>query len=198
MSGRRGPLLVGALLFAVGVAILLVHSLASLVSLDPLVQQLGHDYLVVAFVGFLALALAILVIFLRSFHGFEQAKPPSAESIPAGQPLGAEIDRVIEDGLDPLAHLTATPRTTVRERLRRAAIETVRRVDGCSTAAASASVSAGEWTDDGAAAAFLADEGPEPPVRRLRDALPGQSQFRQRTDSAVTAILDRDQQEGEP
>lgn len=196
-SHRRGPLLVGGLLFALGIAILLVRGLANLISVDGLVQQLGHDYLLVAAVGFVALFLALLVILARSLYGFEQATPPTAESVPTGQPLGAQIDHVIEQGLHPYEHVTGTPRAAVRDRLRQTAIETVRRVDGCSAAAATAAVSAGEWTDDQTAATFLADEGPGPLGERLRDALPRGSQFQQRTDRAVTAILERDGQGGE-
>lgn len=188
----RGPLLVGTVLFCLGLGILFVGGLASLVPVDWLVERLGHDYLVAALVGIVALGLALVVVVARSLYGFEQAAPPTTESVPAGRPLGAEIDHVVQEGLGPYEHLAGGPRVTVRERLRRTAVETVMRVDGCSAAAARASVSAGEWTDDRTAAAFLADEGPETLGRRLRDALPGRSRFRQRTDSAVTAILERD------
>jgi hypothetical protein len=189
----RWPLLVGALLFCLGVGILFARGLASLVSMDWLVSRLGHDYLVVALVGIVALGLALLVVLARTLDGFDGADPPSTESVPAGRPAGEEIDRVIERGLDPAEHLTGGQRTAVRARLRRTAVETVMRVDGCSSAAATASVSAGEWTDDGTAAAFLADDGAGEFGRRLRDALPGGSRFQRRTARAVTAILERDQ-----
>lgn len=189
---RRGPLVVGALLFAIGLAIFLIRGIATLVSVDWLVAMLGNDYLVVASLGLLALFLGLVIVLVRSLYGFEQATPPSTESVPAGTPLGAEIDHVIEDGFDPVEHITGTPRAEVRDRLRRAAIATVMRADGCSMAAATAVVSAGDWTTDESAAAFLADEGPGTLTGRLRDALPGRSRFQQRTADAVTAILDRD------
>ncbi|MFD1588843.1 hypothetical protein ACFR9U_17840 [Halorientalis brevis] len=194
---RRGPLLVGGLLFVLGIAMLLVRGIANLVSVDWLVDQLGHDYLVIAGFGLVALFLALLVILARSLYGFEQATPPTAESVPTGVPLGAQIDHVVEQGLHPYEHVTGRSRATVRDRLRQTAIETVRRVDGCSSAAARAAVSAGEWTDDQAAAAFLADEGPAPLAQRLRDALPRGSRFQDRTARAVTAILERDEQGGD-
>jgi len=196
-ANRRGPLLVGGILFAVGLAILLVRGLANLVSVDWLVERLGYDYLVIAGFGLVALFLALLVILARSLYGFDQATPPTAESVPTGVPLGAQIDHVMDQGLHPYEHVVGTPRAAVRDRLRQTAIETVRRVDGCSAAAARAAVSAGEWTDDRTAAAFLADEGPGPLKQRLRDALPRGSQFQHRTDRAVAAILARDEQGGD-
>ena len=192
---RRTPLLVGAVLFALGVAILFVRDLTVLVSMEWLVTALGYDYLVVAIVGVVALLLALVVVLARSLSGFEQASPPTAESVPVGQSLGAEIDHVIEEGLHPAEHLRGGARAAVRDRLRRTAIETVMRVDGCSSAAARATVSAGEWTDEEAAATFLADDGPGSLGRRLRDALPGGSRFQRHTARAVTAIVDRDRQE---
>lgn len=189
---RRGPLLVGTLLFCLGLGTLVVGGLATLLSVDWLVRLVGHDYLLVAGVGGLALLVGLGVLLRRSVEGFEQATPPSTESVPTGTPLGAEIDRVIDSGLDSLDHITGTPRATIRSRLRRAAIETVSRTEGCSSAAATAAVGAGEWTDDRTVATFLAEDGPGRLRDRVRDALPGRSRFQSRTRRTVRVLCGRD------
>lgn len=193
-ASNRWPLLVGGLLFVLGIAILLVRGLAMLVPIGWLVDALGHDYLVVAFLGVVALAVALSILIVRSVEGFDQSTPPSAESVPTGRPVGADIDRAAADDLSLREHVAGTRREELRRRLRETAVRTVMRTDGCSQAAAEAAVSAGEWTDDDAAAKFLTAEGTDSFPRRLRDGLPGGSRFQKRTRAAVAAILEQDQQ----
>lgn len=187
--GRLGAV-VGATCFALGLGIVLAPDIARLLSVDGLVAAWGQDYLLAAAVGVVAVALALVVVGLRTVHGYDQATPPPAESIPTGRPPGAEFDRVVADDLGPLDHLRGRERAAVRRRLRRAAVATLARTAGCPRSTAETTVAAGEWTADPTAAAFLADDAVSDPTwRRVVDALPGRSRFARRARRAAVAIV---------
>lgn len=192
-DGNRLPLVAGAALFAVGLAVAADRGLTAVLSLEWLVDALGHDYFVAAAMGAVALAGGLAVVGARTVRGFDQATPPTAESVPAGRPLGEELDRVVEEDLGPIEHLRGERRRDVRNRLRRTAIATVARVDRCPRREARERVTSGAWTDDEVAAAFLAPDSSGAPLSvRAVDALPGESQFQARARRTAREIVELD------
>lgn len=184
---RHGALLAGVSLFVGGLVVLFDGGAP--LSIEPLVDIFGDDYLLVGAIGSLALVGGVFLLGLRARTGFEQATPP-APTVATRPAPGVEIDRVIEDGLDLSAHFSRTERSAIKGRLREAAIDTVMRTEGCSSATASERIADGRWTDDEAVATFLAEDGSVTVLDRLRDVVG--SGFRRRTRRTVEAIVDRD------
>lgn len=80
-------------------------------------------------------------------------------------------------------------RERVRDSVRDAAIDAIRRRRGCSRAEAERLIETGSWTDDPFAAAFLARERPDvSPTALLRERLRTKPTFRHRAGRAVAAV----------
>ncbi|AQL41481.1 hypothetical protein BV210_01570 [Halorientalis sp. IM1011] len=189
MTGRRVGLLVGGLLFALALVAVLFDGVAAIGSSGWLARP-GNDYLLAAGVGAVIVLAGVGVVTARSLSGFDGATPPQAEEVPAGSPLGEEVDRAISGDIGVRAHLRGDERTAVRERLRSAVVETLVRAEGCSRPEARQRIARREWTDDRTAAAFLSEQGPGSLGTRLTDALPGGSRFQHRSERTVAAVLD--------
>lgn len=184
----------GAVLFTLGVALTLAPGLATVLSVQALVEAVGSDYFLVAALGLLAALVALGVMVGRARGGFDQARPPTAESVPQGTPLGGDVDRVVQGDVPVREYLVGDVRHRVHARLQRAAVGTVHRTERCPRSQAERQVRTGEWTDDPVAAAFLADGsgGVTSAVSRVADTVVGQARFRRQTERTVQAILARD------
>lgn len=186
------PLLVGAGLFAFGIAVMVDRTVATLLPIGWLVATLGGNYFVAGTGGLVALLTGLGLLARRAAVGDDRAAPPQPETVPTGRRPGATVDEVLAaDGLLS-GYVRAHRRRQVRDRLRQAAIGTITRTDGCPRTVARDRVATGEWTDDRAAASLLAaDRTAEPLTQRLREALGGNSRFRRRVRRAATEIVER-------
>ena len=198
--GRNLVAALGVTTFGLAAAVLLVPGAASVVPVDAAVAALGLDYLLVAVLGVVALVVTLLVLGLRAVGGLEQAEPPDPEGIETVPRLGADVDALLEDGLGLRRRLLEDGGEPIRERFRETAVRTVARVENCEHAEARRRVRAGIWTDDGEAAAFLADGGDARATWRTRvyAALDGESPFQRgarRTVEAVVALAADDEDE---
>ncbi len=188
-----------ALLAGVGVAALLgalTLDAAALLPVDAAVSALGNDYFLVVAVGAVALAAGLAAYAsgrASNVGGAEMPAPERPTSAPAAG-SGFDTDRGRWALVVPM--YGADRRRRLRERLRTAAVETVRHADNCDRATAEARVDAGEWTDDDVAAAFLA-EGRRVPLRaRLRSVLGGRPPVGYPAGRAAEAVVERER-EGE-
>jgi hypothetical protein len=172
--------------FAVGAAAIVAPGVADLVPVAPALAVGGNDYLLVvplAAAGVLACVGAVAFVAAR---GVTEATPPAPEGVPVGEPPGADLDRLLAGRRGVTARFDRETRQHVHRRLRDAAVETVARTDGCSTAAAREQVADGSWTDDASAAAFLQS----PPARwtELPGLARGESRFQRGARRTVAAI----------
>lgn len=183
---RTAPAAAGLGLLGLAVLAVLSPAIAAILPVGAVVEVLGNDYLLTAAVAVLALAALLAVLATRATTGVTEATPPPVEGTAAGAP-GRDLDAT----LDSLSPFRVTERhRRVHARLRTAAVETVAEADRCSRPAASDRVDSGEWTDDAAAAAFVADETLDPPglVARVTAVLRREHWFRRRVDATVTAM----------
>lgn len=155
----RLPLTVlGVLAFVVGVTTIAVPAFAAAVPIEPIVGLLGNDYLLVAAVAGGALLAVLAVLVARAATGLSQATPPDPENIHDVALFGERFDEVLSNGHRGSGAVNgAGSHRAVRSRLREAAIATVMREASCTRAEATERVDRGTWTDDAAAARFLAD-----------------------------------------
>lgn len=100
---------------------------------------------------------------------------------------GAEVDDWLRR-VDPRSRGGARFRNRLRERIREAAVERLVSARGHTPAEAEAALADGSWTDDPAAAAFLAPSLGYPLRTRLRVRLRGGSLFRHGVDRTVAAL----------
>ena len=175
---RGSLLLIGVTVFLVGLAAALVPDAAEPRAVTALVEALGSDYLVVAFIGLGAAALALLVTLWRRLSGVDEAVPPAVEGVQSAPHPGSAFDRSFHGSFGRLAPST-------RDRLREAAIRSVMRTRHCSRDAAARRVSEGTWTDDAVAAELLADH--RGVLTRLRTLGPGTGTV-ERTIGAIEGI----------
>ena len=182
--GVAGVGLLSAALFAGG-------TVDSRIPTGDAIAVLGNDYVLVVLLGALALLAALGV--LEHGSGVEQARMPDPErAVPAPTP-GDELADAIAGRAIAVPFLGRRTRHDVRARLRESAIAAVRHDERCTEAAARARVDAGEWTDDPAAAAFLATGGDRPPVAaRVRALATGDTWFASRARRAADAIASMD------
>lgn len=143
-------LLVGLLVFVVGLLVVFVPGVEGVLPVAAAVEALGSDYVVLAVVGVAAVGLAVLVVAVQSVRGIDESRPPVVESVETAPHPGRDLDR----SFGGLSGLTSTD--AVRTRLRDLAVETVMRAEGCPRSTAERRVREGAWTDDPVAAAFVA------------------------------------------
>jgi hypothetical protein len=182
---------VGSAVMAVGLLLTVDPAMGSGVSVSGLVDRLGNDYLLVVPLGALAVLSVLAVLAARARSGVDQATPPDPEQVPTAPHPGSELDRLADDGLGLRARLFSDDDERVRERLRTAAVRTVMRSDGCSREEARERVDGGDWTDDRAAAEFLAGGESLSVGQRVAAALRGESAFQRGLHCAAAAIVVR-------
>lgn len=160
MNPNRLPIVVAGLAaFAAAAAVVLSPGVGSDLPVGTVVESLGNDYLLVAILGAVAFVATLPVMAARAVGGIDQATPPEPEVIDSVPPPGAAVDAIVEDGPGLRSRLFDDRTLEVRDRVRETAVRTVARADGCSRAEARRRVHKGTWTDDPAAAAFLAEDG---------------------------------------
>lgn len=145
---------VGVAAFLIGVLTAVVPGAAALVPVGAAVAALGSGYALVAAFGVAALVVVLSVLAVRALLGIDQADPPVPErAAPAPYP-GAAIDEALQSKA--AAWLESDRRRAVRARLRETVVGALARETDCSREEAKDRVDRGAWTDDDAAAAFLA------------------------------------------
>lgn len=180
LRARHPAMVAGLAVFALALTVLLGSEFGDDLAAAA-VTAAGNDYLVLATFGALALLLVLVVAASRALFGQDQAEPPDPEEIRSAPHPGAGFDRVVDDGLGLRTRLFGDGGESVRERLRGHAVEAVLRgeSDVASREAARERVLDGSWTDDDAAAAFLAGPaGPSPSLEsRVAGAVRGETWF---------------------
>lgn len=156
-SLRRGLGLAGGLVLVFGLLVAVVPDVATGLRIGDLVTLLGNDYLLVVPLAVLAAVAVLVVLVDRARSGIDQATPPDREGVPTAPHPGSEFDRLADGGVGLIGRLVGDETRRVRDDLRETAVRTVMRADGCSRERARDRVVTGEWTDDRAAAEFLAD-----------------------------------------
>lgn len=191
-SRARYPVMAAGLaVFALALTVLLGSEFGSDLAAAA-VEAAGNDYVVLAAFGAFALLLVVLVAASRTLFGQDQAEPPDPEEVRSAPHPGDDFDRVVDDGLGLRTRLFGDGGEAVRERLRDHAVETVLRdeSDVTSREAARERVLDGTWTDDDAAAAFLAGPaGPSPSLEsRVAGAVRGETWFQYGTRRAADEV----------
>lgn len=154
---RYGLAIVGSVVFALALLVVVSPEAATAVRVDELVELVGNDYLLVVPLAVLAATGVLAVLAARIRSGVDQATPPDPEGVPTAPHPGSEFDQLADGGPGILGRLLFDETEHARDHLRETAIRTVMRADNCSREAARERVAAGDWTDDRAAAEFLAD-----------------------------------------
>ncbi|QCJ46326.1 hypothetical protein [Haloprofundus sp. MHR1] len=170
------------LLAGTGVVVLLLGFVSGdLLPTDGLVGLLGNDYLLMAVFAAVGLLVAVSVLASGRSARLEQAEMPDAEKPVSAPSPGEGFDEALSDWRLSIPILGRRRRAALHDRLRRAAVETLRTAEGYDRAEAERRVDEGTWTDDETAAAFLRTEsslradGGNPPntapaARGTRDA----------------------------
>ena len=184
LLGVAGVMLVSLALVASGLVSTLVPS-------GPLVSLLGNDYALVALLGLVGLLVAAVVA--QRGDAVDQTRMPDPESATAVLAPGDEFAATLGRWQLVVPFAGRELKETVRDRLRDAAVRTVRRTGNCDADAARERVADGTWTDDRHASAFLAD-GARPSLgARLEAALHGDPWFvygARRTAAAVADLAE--------
>lgn len=172
MTVRRALLVAGLLVAGAGLALAVAPGLA---------PDLRVPTVAFAALGVLAAVAGAAVTVDR----LRPASPTAPPERPAVAVPGEAFDRR-------LAGLSARDDdavAAVREEVRAAAVAALVRHRGHPPAEARALVRSGDWTDDGAAAAFLAEAEPEPPrLAWLRTLATGEPRAARRARRAVDAV----------
>ena len=151
----RGLLLAtGIVVFAVGVLSIRQPETEQFLSVEPAIAALGSDYIVVALLGIVAVALSAVVGVVTHTRGVGESNPPRVERVPTAPSPGHSLE-VTPSTLG--SWFRPKSEGSQRERLRTAAIEATLRAEHCSRADARRQVATGAWTDTEAAAWWLAD-----------------------------------------
>lgn len=190
MNYRRALLGVAGVTL-VSLAIAASGLVSALVPSGPLVSLLGNDYAFVALLGLAGLVVAAVVV--GRGDAVDQTRMPDPESATAVLAPGDEFAATLGRWQLVVPFAGRELEGTVRDRLREAAVRTVRRTGNCDADAARDRVADGTWTEDRHAAAFLAD-GARPSLgARLEAALHGDAWFvygARRTAAAVADLAE--------
>ncbi|MFC5973843.1 hypothetical protein ACFPYI_21175 [Halomarina salina] len=165
----------GIAVFGGALAVVLSPELGEVLPIQPAIEALGSDYLVVAGIGVLALLVLVVMLVARAASSVDEAAAPEPEFVEQVPVLGAEFDDLVDHGLGLRATYFSDEPEGVREDLREKAIRTLIRKRGVAREDARALVESGRWTDDRTASQFLATDGVAPRSARVRAALNGQS-----------------------
>lgn len=136
---------------AVGAALLVAvyPPAARLFPITAAVALFGSDYVVVAAIGGVAIAFAVVLFAVRLWRRQTETTPPVVERVQSAIHLGSAVDNT--GGLS-----LATADGDRRQQLRAAAIAATEATEGCSKPEATARVDSGSWTTDQVASAWLA------------------------------------------
>jgi hypothetical protein len=182
----------GLLLFALAWA---SSDAAALLPVDRGVSIAGDDFRFVAALAILGGLVGLLTVLSGRDGAMNEADLRDPES-PLDLPRAGDVFARAVTSRTALLPVTGdVDRGAVRDRLRRAAVDTVRRRRDCRPAEARRLVDRGAWTDDRHAASFLADGGRLPLVLSVRAWLTGRVPFQVgaiRTARAVVATATAD------
>ena len=184
-----------ALLAGVGVAALagaLTLDAAAFLPVDAAVSALGNDYYLVAAVGAASFLLALGAYASGRTANIDQTEMPAPERPTSAPAAGAGFDADRRRWALVVPVYGTDRRRRLRERLRTAAVETVRHADNCDRATATERVDAGEWTDDDVAAAFLAEGRRVPLGARLQSVLRGRPPVGYPARRTAEAVVERE------
>jgi hypothetical protein len=162
-------------------------------AVEPAIEALGNDYLVVAIPAVLAVVLVFFGLLFRAVSGISQATPPDPEGVPTVPTFGSEFDDYVSGTPGIRSHLFGDGPNEIHDRVREAAIRTEMRVGGITREAATEAVDAGRWTDDGDAATFCQPNGASVGSlsRRVRAATRGQTWSQYGAARAADALVER-------
>lgn len=167
---------VGVVAFLLGAMTVLAPGVAAIIPVDGLVAALGGPWVFVATFGVVAVAVVVAVLLARGVEGIDESTPPDPEEVYEVPHPGAGLDAFLEGGVGLRERIFGNRHERVRNRLGTAALTTLQRT-GLSRDEARQALASGTWTDDDAAAAFLAT-GRVPSTReRLVAAVRGESAF---------------------
>lgn len=186
--------MVGAFVFLLGL-LTVAQPAAAGASLQTAVVLLGNDYMVVAIIGVLALLIVLGLLVARGRTRIEQTTPPAPEDVHPVPRFGESFDAVVSGGEPPaLATPDSQADRDLRDDLREIAIPTVMRAANCTQTEAHERIEAGTWTDNDAAAQFLATSESQSVGARVKAALGGSSPDMDaaRETAAAIAALDRE------
>lgn len=165
MRRRR---LASALVGLVAVAGAWTSAAEEVLPVDGLVGLLGNDYLLVAAVAVAVAGVAVAAVASGREANQARGDLPGPEAATTAPTAGDGLDDALADPTLAVP-LVGRSREAVRDRLREAAVATVRRRRNCSEEAARRRVETGAWTDDPVAASFLAEGAtPDRPATRGR------------------------------
>ncbi|MCU4800353.1 hypothetical protein OB920_08210 [Halobacteria archaeon HArc-gm2] len=183
---RKAPAAAGIFLLVLGILAVLSPAVAGLIPIGPALALAGNDYVLVAVLAVPALAAVVGLVLSRTTTGVSEATPPPVEGTDPASP-GRDVDDAL--GSLPFLRVIDTHRR-VHARVRAAAVDAVAEAYRCSRPDARDRIESGKWTDDQAAAAFLADDELDPPglAGRLATRLRRDDWFRRRVDATVAAL----------
>lgn len=169
------------------------NDLVAVLPVDRGVAAAGDGFHFVAGLAILAAAVGLLAV-LSGRESAVNAVDPRDPERPTELPrAGEEFDRIVRSRTALLPVVGDADREAVRDRLRRAAVDTVQRRRDCRPAEARRLVESGAWTDDRHAATFLGTDDRLPLDLALRAYLTGRVPFQvgaRRTARAVVAAAD--------
>lgn len=127
-------------------------------AIDAAVELVGHDYVIVAALGVLAVLVAGFVLFSGRGAAMSQTEMPTVERPVPVPSAGEPFDEVIGGWRYVAPVVGRSTREAVRERLTAAAVAAVAVDEGCGRRTARRRVEDGNWTDDAVATRFLAGD----------------------------------------
>ncbi|WP_435362187.1 DUF7269 family protein [Haloarchaeobius sp. DFWS5] len=155
---KRARMAVGAIGLFLGLAaITAVGTPLGGVATDALVAALGNDYLAAVVIASLGVLVAIPILISSRSGTLDQASLPAPEVSLAMPAPGDDFDDALDSSVLFVPYLDSDRKDEVRSELRDAAIDVLARTSASSRRDAISQVVSGEWTEDAAAAAFLAD-----------------------------------------
>lgn len=183
--------LAGVASFGFAYAALTNPGVAALVPVSPGAANADLGYLLVAALGLVAVVLVATVLGARAAFGIQQADPPAPETPQRAPRPGESFDEFVDGDVGLRDRLVGDRHRQVEGRLREAAVETVRQERAITRDEARRAVARGTWTDDGAAAGFLASSGRPPLGTRVVAAARGRSTYQRcarRTAEAIARL----------
>ncbi|WP_135823743.1 DUF7269 family protein [Halorussus ruber] len=129
-------------------------------AVEALLTALGNDYLVVAVFASVGLLVAASALASGEASGLSQTETPTPERPVTAPTAGDDVDDALASRTALLPVVGDDRREDLRERLRAVAVESWVRRGEWSREEAEKRLDEGTWTDDSAAAAFLAGREP--------------------------------------
>lgn len=181
--------LLGIAVFGGGLAVVVAPGLGEALPVEAAIEALGSDYLVVAGIAIASLLALVVMLVVRAAGSVDEGTAPDPEFVERVPVFGAEFDDVVDNGLGLRATYFSDEPEAVREDLREQATRTLMRVRGMGREDARAAVESGRWSDQRAAAEFLATGGEMPRPVRVRAALRGETWLQYGARAAAEEIV---------